>query len=256
LTDKSLFDYWITDPLRSGKPDSLRRLQELVKATCLRRTKKAICHTLTLPQRVEKIETVDFHQEDRDIYNFFRERASAIAARISSQDGVAANSNQSKGINILSLINFLRLICNHGSKLLPQSAIQAWESRDRASVDWQIMRKWKTKCDICDCDIEGTDTSVAPIKSSRDCEHSICSVCAIQSQNNLIEDDMNCPTCIQMAPDSENPISLDSQTAFVRPSPKIEALMRNLLREQRHTDDFGSVIVTKRYVLQIKSFLA
>lgn len=246
LTEKRLFDYWITDPLKSGRPDSLRRLQQLVKITCLRRTKKAIGHTLTLPERAEQTEALEFHPRDLDIYNFFKERAAVIATRNSSEDRVAANSTQSRENNILSLINFLRLICNHGSALLPQSAISTWIPRDFASADWQMKQKWHPRCDLCDGDIEGAGAS---IRSFRDCENLICLACATsRDQSNLIDENMTCPKCFQGSHDSEDRVPPDSQMAPAAPSPKIEALLRNLHREQRQAGDSGLVGTTKRYV--------
>lgn len=220
-----MFDFWIASPIKDGKPASLRRLRDLVRATCLRRTKKMISESLELPQHFERTETVEFHQDDRELYTFFKEKTAMIAAGVSSSNMSTSRSNHLKESNILSLINFLRLICNHGKNLLPPSAVKIWEARDRASIDWQMMRNSRLRCGKCDAQVEGTESAVSS-SPYLCCEHYICSNCVIQSEDNLSEEETECPKCV-----ADSSLKT-AATPLVRPSAKIEALLRNLHAEQ------------------------
>lgn len=112
-----MFDVWITAPIKDKKPNSLRRLKDLVSATCLRRTKAMISsESLALPPRVEKIESVQLHQEGQELYNFFKLKTANIAAGLAGNREAGDTTpgfDQRKESNMLSLINLLRLICNH-----------------------------------------------------------------------------------------------------------------------------------------------
>ena len=226
-----MFDFWIASPVKDGKPDSLRRLQDLVRATCLRRTKRTIGKSLELPRRIEKIETVEFHQADQELYTFFKEKTAKIAAGVSPCTPGTYKFEQLKENNILSLINFLRLICNHGKQLLPPSALEAWKAQDGTSIDWQMMRNCRRRCDICEADIEGTDF---PASNSPDlrCQHSICATCAFRSEDSTAGGERRCPICVaapRMGTDSSLP---NPTTTFIPPSAKIEAMLKNLHSEQ------------------------
>ena len=227
FTDKSMFDFWITSPLKNGRLDSLSRLQDLVKATCLRRTKRTIGDSVELPRRIEKTETVEFHRTDQELYNFFKEKTAKIAAGLLPSIASTSKFGQVKENNILSLINFLRLICNHGEQLLPRSALDAWKGRDSASIDWQMMQNCRRRCDICDADIEVTDFLVSNNFELR-CQHSICATCVFQYEGNT----PTCPKCVVASATGTHSSASNSVTTLTRPSAKIEALLRNLHSEQ------------------------
>ncbi|GIJ99468.1 hypothetical protein Aspvir_001600 [Aspergillus viridinutans] len=124
LSDKAAFDYWIASPVRQKQMGGLQKLQYLVAATAFRRTKSMIKTTIKLPKKVEKIELVQLAGADRDLYEFFKAKASKTVDQLTATAG-------NKKENTLSLINFLRLICNHGENLLPESAINAWRTRQQ-----------------------------------------------------------------------------------------------------------------------------
>jgi len=231
FTNKSMFDFWITSPLKNGRPGSLRRLQDLVKVTCLRRTKRTIGDSFELPRRIEKIETVEFHQSDQELYNFFKEKTAKVAAGLLSSSRGTHKYEQLKENNILSLINFLRLICNHGEQLLPPSAFEAWKARDSTSIDWQMMQNCRRRCGICGADIEGTNS---PTSNNPEllCQHSICAICAFQYEENTPGEERTCPKCVATSGTGTHLNISSSATTFTQPSAKIEALLRNLHLEQ------------------------
>jgi SNF2 family DNA or RNA helicase len=171
---KSMFDFWIATPFKEQRSWSLDRLQSLIRATCLRRTKKLVNDSLKLPPYSERVETIELPYQDRELYNFFKQRTSMIAAGLHK-----TGTNKVDGLkdtNIISLINFLRLICNHGKELLPRSALDAWESRDSSSIEWEVMQSGRETCETCNAELEQPDFT-ASYNSNLDCEH-ICSSCA------------------------------------------------------------------------------
>jgi SNF2 family DNA or RNA helicase len=128
-----MFDYWIASPLRTPRnaPEGLRRLQKLVAATCLRRTKDSIVQTgtLLLPTRQDRVEYVDLGQEDRAMYDFFRDRAAAmLSGLLLSAEARRDEQPVSQG-SPLRLINILRRICDHGEMLLPPADVRLYRDR-------------------------------------------------------------------------------------------------------------------------------
>ena len=133
LWEKSQFDVWITAPIKQKRLHSFSILGDLVRATCLRRTKNMVQGSLKLPQRIDRIIEIELHEADRVLYSFFRDRTAKTAAGLAGRS--LSKANEGKSANVLTLINFLRLICNSGEDLLPQAALDAWRAKDSTSVD-------------------------------------------------------------------------------------------------------------------------
>ncbi|KAK1833651.1 SNF2 family N-terminal domain-containing protein [Podospora conica] len=147
FTAPRMFDYWIasalSDPMNA--PEGLRRLKVLIGATCLRRTKATILQTglLHLPAREDHVEYVDLGPEDRELYDFFRDRAVAILSGLLSpvvetgrRQRHAEKQTVSRG-RPLELIHILRRICDHGRMLLHPRVMQLYHDRqDLGSDAW------------------------------------------------------------------------------------------------------------------------
>ncbi|KAK0630427.1 SNF2 family N-terminal domain-containing protein [Bombardia bombarda] len=209
--DKQVFDSLIAMPVQKDIPDGLRRFKILVRATCLRRTKKgANLEELALPTRTETIEDIELSPSDRRLYTFFQREALRLAAGLEDHQGK----------NILGLINTLRAICDHGENLLPLPALRAWQSRRYESIDWFGM---------------GEPTAIE------------CQTCGI----NLVESDESngrliCTTCTHLGKGVEDPSCFMPRTQThgqtcgritVPPSAKVTALIRNLRQEQSRNND-------------------
>ncbi|KAL9621923.1 MAG: hypothetical protein Q9160_003744 [Pyrenula sp. 1 TL-2023] len=201
LTDKSMFDFWITSPINENKSPGYKRLQSLIRATCLRRTKESVNDSLQLPPRLERTESIELPRRDRELYTFFKDITAAIAGDSSISSSGPLKHDDFKESNILSLIGFLRLICNHGQDLLPHSALAAWKASAPKLIDWQAMKNFRRRCGWCDTDLESSFRLTAPELL---CEHTICMDCTQQS----------------------------GPASSVRRSAKVEALLRNLAKEQ------------------------
>lgn len=127
-----MFDHWITKPIHEKKSEGFTRLQNLVRGTCLRRTKESMGDILQLPRRHERIESIYLHQRDQEIYSFFKQRSADIASGTKIASLTAPQLNGAQDGGIITLLNFLRLICNHGEQLLPKSALHIWDNRNRS----------------------------------------------------------------------------------------------------------------------------
>ncbi|PWY96737.1 hypothetical protein BO94DRAFT_580569 [Aspergillus sclerotioniger CBS 115572] len=131
LKEKSAFDYWIANPMKADPSNNLQTLQYLVAATAFRRTKNMVKAVVELPAKVERIESVQLADADRELYEFFKVKAAKTASQFSRSRKNPFKSLDSKAENNLVFINFLRLICNHGEHLLPASVVNAWRNREK-----------------------------------------------------------------------------------------------------------------------------
>jgi SNF2 family DNA or RNA helicase len=251
LMEKSQFNFWITSPIKQKQPNSFNTLGDLIRATCLRRTKDLAQGSLKLPRRIERIEEIKMHQEDQVLYDFFKEKTAKTAAGLTGRDSGTSRRGEGKGAMILTLINFLRRICNSGEDLLPQSALEAWKSNDSTSADWQMMQKCKQICDSCSSVLEEGDL-LSDNGPEFDCHHSICTACSTQRENISIDEVRKCPKCEAKRARSGNSFSKPKSSS--RFSAKVEALIRNLDAEQtigKHEDE---TLPVKRYQAKISGY--
>jgi SNF2 family DNA or RNA helicase len=219
--DKSKFDFWVATPLKKGRADSLRRLKDLIRATCLRRTKLTLGSSCELPKRTERIEWVEFHETDQQLYSFFQAKCAKLAEDVSTTKLGSLEASGRKEGNLLSLINFLRRICDHGEQLLSRFALDAWKARDDTSLNLQTLQSCQKRCCICEVDAEEADFLASDGFEPR-CQRWICAVCALQSESTSEEEGLY-PGLPSLA------------DTCLPPSAKIEALLRNLHTEQAVT---------------------
>jgi SNF2 family DNA or RNA helicase len=130
-----MFDFGIMKPIQEKNPEGFARLGTLVRGTCLRRTKESLGDILQLPQRQEKVEYVILHQQDQTLYNFFQAECSKLASGRTTTSTATKNLDNAQDGSVVQLLNFLRLICNHGERLLPDTALRIWNSRDLPMID-------------------------------------------------------------------------------------------------------------------------
>jgi len=252
FTSKTLFNYWIATPINQKQPHSLRRLEKLIMATCLRRTKDLIKDELRLPLRLEREEVIELDKPDKELYHFFRSQTSSLVAGAFSSD--ANSPAPPRHGNILPLISFLRLICNHGEKLLPPSVVKAWRNKDSSAIDWIMMRGDGRKCATCKVDIGGLGLSDSG-RSELSCLHVICGECAIsRDEDSLTLDENICAICSRESAYASNDRFTDQSSAKIDfrmtdycPSAKIRALLRNLREEQQLESSGSNVKPVKRH---------
>jgi len=249
IKDKSTFDFWIAIPFKNRRANSLQGLKELIRSTCLRRTKSTLRDSCKLPDRIERIEAVEFDDTDQTLYDFFKDKCAQLAENASTMKLASLEVGHRKEANLLSLINFLRLICDHGGQLLPQSALDAWKARDDTSISWQMMQSCRKRCCICEIDIEE-----AALLASKDYEPNhknwVCTTCALQSDWTSGEKGSHPKPAL--SPCSGGDLSfLSPANSCPPPSAKVEALLQNLRTEQDAGTSEGPSKPTKRYVRPI-----
>lgn len=250
LKDKSKFDFWVATPLKNGRADSLQRLRDLIRATCLRRTKKTLGSSCELPDRTERIERLRFHKADQDLYSFFKDQCARMAQGISSTKPGSPEAGRHKEGNLLSLITLLRLICDHGEPLLPRSALEAWKAQDGTSIDWQTIRRYRRRCCICEIDANEAESLDSNGYGSH-CQHWICTMCALKNES-ASEEESSCPRCAAMPSSPWDDLRLSSPAdVCLPPSAKIEALLRNLHAEQAINISQEPSKPVKRFLLLI-----
>ena len=213
----------------------MQNLEDLVKATCLRRTKVQVEGQLPLPPRLDHVEWIDLSPPDRELYEYFKSKTASIASGMATQ-----RVYRKKGVSILRLIGILRRICGHGEMLLSAPALRAWRERQNDSIDLQTMQKWWGKqCDLC-----GQDAAAGNESSSPDtrflCRHVLCSACLMGREEEDEEEWSDTTACLicragrmKATAPSETPPGTELQRRPVMSSNKILALVRNVREEQR-----------------------
>jgi len=243
--EKSGFDYWIASPLKETRAGSFKLLKNLVRATCLRRTKASSTVCLNLEKIIEKTEQVQLHQEDQRLYDFFKKKTADIAAGIRRVDKDNLSPKSTGDENILSLMNFLRAICNHGMELLPSSALSAWESSDVSQVDWKMMQASRIICIQCGQDCDGQQNRSSPPYLNVAYDVDLCEDCAMVRHEKPVHTKSSAKEASALATMSSSKTP-GSPANSVRPSAKVVRLLHNLQEEQR-----GHILETpkKRYVI-------
>ncbi|KAM0551842.1 hypothetical protein ACHAPJ_008178 [Fusarium lateritium] len=225
LQEKKLFDKFITKPFKMKERDALERLQVLVQATSLRRTMKLNGASVGLQPVSEKVTWVEMSANDIEVYKFFQEKSSQIARRIQKEKGSRKKKKLGDvdGSNILPLILFLRFICNYGKRLLPKSALEAWNARNTQAADESMMQQLQSSCAKCNSSLKQDENAETLL-----CGHQICSTCSRITEESSGYGEPNIDECrvCQTRSGSE-----DSAWSRYTRSTKVQALIENL-REQ------------------------
>jgi SWI/SNF-related matrix-associated actin-dependent regulator of chromatin subfamily A3 len=245
FTQKSQFDKWIVKPIEGRNKKSLSRLQDLVHATCLRRTQKTASQSVKLPDLTMVVQNVEMNEAERELYAFFEKYTADIASK---SHGSHAKPPANMGHNILPLMNFLRRICDHGLQLLPPAAVDAWNRREERTIDWDVIQRCRKKCDSCRSDM-WEDTDEVEVLSELRCGHLIGSCCSPQSGEDVLDrdDDVSCPACTNSNRNLRTVGGDQSQSPTdTRLSSKLEALLRNIKQEQQLNHTSASTDPIKR----------
>ncbi|KAJ3131537.1 hypothetical protein HDU90_008204 [Geranomyces variabilis] len=204
----------IVSPLQ-GRSDSSRnaamqRVQNVLKAVCLRRNKRTVFDgkpIIELPPKVVSEDRMDFSSEEREFYTALEQRAQIRFSRYLKKGTVMKNY-----ANVLVLLLRLRQACLHPyliTKDFEESAIAdggddaGGPPLSDAERYKQVMDSWaqdvkdrlaanslEQECAIC------LDVMTAPIITT--CGHLFCSECitAVLASPNIAEpSDRTCPTC-------------------------------------------------------------
>ncbi|KAI0875755.1 P-loop containing nucleoside triphosphate hydrolase protein [Hypoxylon argillaceum] len=206
------FRSWIVKPVEEKHPLGIERLRALIRATCLRRMKAKVLSSdeIRLPPRLERLHEVNLHQDDQIIYDIVKQICAEKAARIDNRS-IGGSPAKSKDKNLLALINSLRLICDHGEHLLPETVKELLGGAPVGSFNSGMMQVGSDCCSVCEGEID----------------------------NSTLSSDQQMPICIDCAASEEGsqsmnlPSDLDGKEMTVcRPSAKVLALLDNLNQQQ------------------------
>lgn len=227
---KSEFTSWIVKPMEQKKEWGARNLQELVRATCLRRTKKKVLlsGTFTLPTRFEKIQNVYLHPDDQVLYDSVKEAAQKVAANFDKEP--RKNSpGADKDNNILILLNTLRLICNHGKQLMPE-IMERMIEKGLTPQHGPGNSINDNECSSCGGEIDDRSSTTMDQKP-------LCDNCA-NSEQNLTKMELQAESVHREAGltfQSHSPGRNRSENIIHQPSAKVLALLMNLKRQKANS---------------------
>jgi SWI/SNF-related matrix-associated actin-dependent regulator of chromatin subfamily A3 len=231
---KHAFNHYIAGPIKAGKDEGFLALKSLVEATSLRRTKKSELMQDDLPARKIVINAVELTTSERNIYNYFKERAANIVFDLHDE----AVDSKPLG-SILPTLTRLRRVCNHSKELIsPELLATAERKRREEALDSDLPQDRCANCqsaltDVDEVDLMGFDLS---------CSHQLCHKCLSMAQNDESDkgnsDGTVCPVCdrdgsrsdkggLSGAKKSEQPIQPEFE-----PSTKILALLHNLRNDR------------------------
>jgi SNF2 family DNA or RNA helicase len=243
FVNKSNFMSWIVKPVEEKHKLGIERLQGLIRATCLRRTKQKTLSSnkLNLPPRSEKIHEVHLHRDDQVLYDTVRRFSAEVAAGLEKRPE-KYSLPKGKEKNILVLINSLRLICDHGEQLLPEAVKRRMEESSIDSFASEMQQVYHGRCFVCEGEL---DDSIA----QADGQDSICANCATSEQgasNTNLQASFLGRRGLSASQSASSESSGSAKLCY-RPSAKVLALLGNL--EQERTAVGANRIPRKRHVI-------
>jgi SNF2 family DNA or RNA helicase len=183
---------------------------------------------IDLPDRNERIEHITLSRHDQELYDFFKGKTEKITSGASKKQKSYLDKSED---NILALITILRRICNHGEDLLPEWASKSWRDRSNNAVDWSAIQCRREICSRCGEDMDMPDLLDSP-SSRTSHRYYLCDSCAqIEDINNSEEESLRMP--VETSVIIRHPTLPTHPAIPCHPSAKVEALLKNLLIEQK-----------------------
>jgi SNF2 family DNA or RNA helicase len=234
--------HWITKPVEKSEETGIQRLQHLIRATCLRRTKQQALSSeeLKLPRCSERVQEVNLHPNDQALYDIAKEQCAIKAAGLEKRPE-ESQWPKSRGHEILSLILSLRLICNHGEQLLSGKQRRMIETGSTSSAQIEMPQiHTVTRCSRCD-----GETDDDHFESMEDYVCTSCIDLGDRPPNATVETGImeGTNTLVQQSNCTE---TLDSVEVAYQPSAKVLALLENL--KQAQTAEISNYTPRKRFV--------
>lgn len=170
------------------------------------------------------------------VYNFFKKKIIEIAAGLDTGKRKANGVKMKGDDNILSLINFLRLICNAGERLLPTKAQDAWRNRDLASIDWEPMQQFQSQCGRCGRIVTRSNKCTT---MSLPCGHHLCDRCDRRMEDGeedgeSLDGTFPCLACQQPGQIGTKGVSKSALSG--QRSQKMKVLIRNIFSDRERSD--------------------
>lgn len=239
--EKSQFMAHVVKPMQDRHAFGIQRFQELVRATCLRRTKHQTLATglLSLPHRTEKTCTVYLHAEDQALYDSVKGVLRRLASGLNTTLGEEALA-KAKEKNIMVLLNSLRLICNHGEELVPNLPQPFMEKVSTSIIDEMNRQICTDSCSSCGREADGESAVIGA-------QGVLCIDCA-NKETTPPDTQMRLHFGEKEGNSAPQPASIGKSTMgkSVRPSAKVVALLDNLRKGASISDQ--TYKPRKRYI--------
>ncbi|KAF1952458.1 hypothetical protein CC80DRAFT_552277 [Byssothecium circinans] len=236
-----VFDFDVIQAWRAGsESEAIARLKRLLRYILVRRATNII----HLPSRTDLMHTLQFSSEEREHYDTIE---GSVATNIDAVLG-RSKSRQSTYLNVLQLINELRLLCNLGlqrpSKRVAISDVASWDTAAAQKAFITLASTDALSCHICSLspdasyDSLGLCSELAPLQQRHQlhsCLRFVCAGCIHQISEPTCG---HVPVCSKAfvthmpgmtTPSAVSPLGpLDDIDARSLPT-KIEALIKDLL---------------------------
>uniref|UniRef100_A0A162AG17 Uncharacterized protein n=1 Tax=Daucus carota subsp. sativus TaxID=79200 RepID=A0A162AG17_DAUCS len=239
FTDKHSWKKTLLKPVDTGS--EVTRLQAVMEAICLRRTKEQ--GILGLPRKIMKICPVDLSAEERELYDQME-----VEAKTAVQDYISSGTVRSHYIAVLGIVLRLRQTCTH-MDLCPKVHIATLpcSNKEELSNNPELLKKMAAILD-------GSEELECPICLSAPnnivitrCAHIYCQSCILRT---LKRDRPRCPLCrhdlsesdIFSAPTEQS----NAEIASSGESSRITALLK-LLSEARDQDPTAKSVVFSQF---------
>lgn len=233
--NQDFFSRHITRPMERGDEVGMRNLRSLIHATTLRRTKETLGIGIDSKGRTDLTVKLQFTLEERELYEFFKRNTYESVEEMFESYGVLNAVG-----SIFKAILRLRQISNHGLKLLPPGAIQAFRAHKEEKV---VRLRDDESCESCGLEIS-FDKMSKEENVFGSCGHFICTACVGSARKIEGATETACPVCTEQS----RTASADSGDIRIPepyiPSSKVQALLQNL-KEFRQEPNGSSI---KRYV--------
>ncbi|KAF9580769.1 hypothetical protein BGW38_002449, partial [Lunasporangiospora selenospora] len=284
--EKAHWTHYISKPIKAANPIGVTRLQTLMKAITLRRTKNQMVNgkpLLDLPERTDHMRVIDLSLNERQMYQRMENRAKQTVDKIVQENKIMKNY-----AHILQAVLKLRQICAHYAlvKDMNDDLDMSTEfNLSKASAILSLLQdSGNDQCNYC-----FSSSITTPIVTR--CEHLLCPECVkklnpisfmlIQRANANVsvapelKTDFTCPQCafllrpvdlIQIQEESEDRVAAaveggghihtrtDENGMFIH-STKVKALMDDLVRANEIAKATGEPMVKSVVFSQWTSML-
>ncbi|EFQ91184.1 hypothetical protein CFE70_003849 [Pyrenophora teres f. teres 0-1] len=112
------FNQWILQPFKNADPMVVDKLQLLVSAVTIRRTKEIIKEEI--PKKMDYVVRLAFSKEEQQLHDWFEKDTQRKVLAVTQANRIGGQSYA----RILTAILNLRLICAHGRDLLSEDALK------------------------------------------------------------------------------------------------------------------------------------
>lgn len=251
LSDLNIYNSVITRAMRRDLPGDKERLQALITALCLRRTKAMSFVNLRLPRISKTICAISFTKEEKKVYDLLAKEASGLLRKY-----VIDESGKEVYRFILELLLRMRQVCNHwklcrsrieGLQRLAGKDVVDLTPENKAALQdlLQIAIDSQEECSIC------LDTLHDPRITL--CKH----VFDLECIAKVIEVQQKCPLCravlpnlestlIEPAAEKENVEAFDEDEEKNHIGSKLEALLK-ILNNNRNTDPTVKTVIFSQW---------